>query len=126
MASESRQVWRLYSIEDGTTRMEELSVPMDEGETGWTSKLLGGPGVMFRRSAAGRFSPWHPAPRKQIIATLAGWGEMETGDGQKVRVLPGMLALVEDVAGKGHQTWTDPENGWHMLFIPLDDDTTLV
>ena len=125
MANDSAQVWRVYSVEDGTTRMEQLAVPLEENRTGTISKLLAGPGVMIRRSAAGRFSPWHPAPRRQMIATLSGWGEIETGDGQKVRLTPGVLVVVEDVAGKGHQTWTHPTEGWHMLFIPLNDDTTL-
>ena len=125
MANDVTQVWRIYSIEDGTTRLEQVDIALDEASGGVISKLLGGPGVMIRRSSPGRFSPWHPAPRRQIIATLGGWGEMETGDGQKVRCSPGVLAVVEDVAGKGHQTWTDPENGWYMLFIPLDEDTTL-
>jgi hypothetical protein len=126
VANDVAQVWRIFSLEDGTTSMEQLAVPMGPDRTGVTSKLLGGPGVMIRRSAAGRFASWHPAPRRQIIVTLGGWGEMETGDGQKVRCTPGTLALVEDVTGVGHQTWTDPVEGWHMLFIPLDDATTLV
>lgn len=125
MANDAAKVWRIFSLEDGTTSMEQLDVPMGPDRTGLASKLLGGPGVIIRRSNPGRFAPWHPAPRRQMIVTLAGWGEMETGDGQKVRCTPGMLAVVEDVAGVGHQTWTHPTEGWHMLFIPLDDDTTL-
>lgn len=125
MANETETVTRIYSLADGTTSMERVEVPMGPDRTGLASKLLGGPGVIIRRSTAGRFAPWHPAPRRQIIVTLGGWGEMETGDGQKVRCTPGTLALVEDVAGVGHQTWTCPEEGWHMLFIPLDADTTL-
>ena len=61
-----------------------------------------------------------------MIVTLAGWGEIGTGDGQRVRSTPGMLVLVEDVAGVGHQTWTGPTRGWYMLFIPLDADTSLM
>jgi hypothetical protein len=126
VANDVAQVTRIYSVEDGTTRMEQVQVPLGESANGVISKLLAGPGVMIRRSTAGRFAPWHPAPRRQMIVTLGGWGEMETGDGQRVRVLPGMMAVVEDVAGVGHQTWTDPTDGWYMLFIPLDDDTALV
>jgi hypothetical protein len=125
MADDVAQVWRIFTVRDGTTRMEQLSVPLSPDRAGITSKLLAGPGVMIRRSSAGRFAPWHPAPRRQIIATLSGWGEIETGDGQRVRLTPGMLAVVEDVDGVGHQTWTDPDDGWHMLFIPLDAETTL-
>ena len=125
MANDVATVWRVYSVDDGTTRMEQVRVPLEESQTGTISKLLAGPGVMIRRSIPGRFSPWHPAPRRQMIATLGGWGEIETGDGQKVRLTPGGLVVVEDVTGVGHQTWTDPAEGWQMLFIPLDDATTL-
>ena len=125
MANEAVKVWRVYSIDDGTTRMEQVDVPMGPDRTGLASKLLAGTGVIIRRSTAGRFAPWHPAPRRQMIVTLGGWGEIETGDGQKQRFTPGTLVVVEDVAGVGHQTWTDPEEGWHMLFLPFDDDTTL-
>lgn len=125
MANDVATVWRVFSLADGTTSMEQVSVPLEESTTGTISKLLAGPGVMIRRSPAGRFSAWHPAPRRQMIATLGGWGEIETGDGQKVRLTPGVLVVVEDVTGVGHQTWTDPAEGWHMLFIPLDDVTAL-
>jgi hypothetical protein len=125
VANDVATVWRIYSLEDGTTSMEQVAVPLEAAPNGVLSKLLAGPGVMIRRSSAGRFSPWHPAPRRQMIVTLGGWGEIETGDGQRVRLTPGVLVVVEDVAGKGHQTWTDPAAGWYMLFIPLDDATTL-
>jgi quercetin dioxygenase-like cupin family protein len=125
VANDVATVWRIFSLEDGTTSMEQVAVPLEESRNGTLSKLLAGSGVMIRRSTAGRFAPWHPAPRRQMIVTLSGWGEMETGDGQKVRCTPGVLAVVEDVTGVGHQTWTDPAEGWYMLFIPLDDATTL-
>jgi len=125
VAKDATQVWRVFSLEDGTTSMEQLAVPLSPDRTGMTSKLLAGPGVMIRRSAPGRAASWHTAPRRQLIATLAGWGELETGDGQRVRLTPGVLVVVEDVTGVGHQTWTDPTEGWHMLFIPLDAETTL-
>jgi quercetin dioxygenase-like cupin family protein len=125
VANDVAQVWRVYSLEDGTTSMEQVAVPLTEDRAGRTSKLLAGPGVMIRRSAPGRAASWHTAPRRQLIATLSGWGEIETGDGQRLRLTPGVLVVVEDVTGVGHRTWTDPAEGWHMLFIPLDDDTSL-
>jgi quercetin dioxygenase-like cupin family protein len=125
MANDVAQVWRVFSLEDGTTSMEQLAVPLNEERTGRASKLFDGPGVMIRRSAPGRAASWHTAPRRQMIATLSGWGEIETGDGQRLRLTPGVLVVVEDVTGVGHQTWTDPAEGWQMLFIPLDDATTL-
>ena len=126
MAQELATIWRVFSVEDGTTSREQLEVPLHEDRAGRTSKLLAGPGVMLRRSAPGRAATWHTAPRRQMIATLGGWAEIETGDGQRLRLTPDVLVVVEDVAGVGHQTWTDPVDGWQMLFIPLDDATVLV
>jgi hypothetical protein len=125
VADGSAQVWRVFSLEDGTTSMEQVAVPLNADRPGMGSKLLAGSGVMIRRSAAGRAADWHTAPRRQLIATLGGWGEIETGDGQRVRLTPGVLVVVEDVTGVGHKTWTHPTEGWQMLFIPLDDTTTL-
>ena len=126
MADGVAQVWRVFTLEDGTTSMEQVAVPLSADRTGMGSKLLAGPGVMLRQAAAGRASDWHTAPRRQLIATVGGWGEIETGDGQRVRLTPGVLVVVEDVTGVGHKTWTHPTEGWQMLFIPLDDATTLL
>jgi hypothetical protein len=46
----------------------------------------------------------HVGPRRQVIATIAGEGELETGDGQKLTVKPGVLTLIDDLTGKGHLT----------------------
>jgi len=119
------QVWRVFSLEDGTTSMEQLSVPLRADRAGMGSKLLDGSGAILRQAAAGRASDWHTAPRRQLIATLGGWGEIETGDGQRLRLTPGVLVVVEDVTGVGHKTWTHPTEGWQMVFIPLDDATIL-
>lgn len=125
MADGSAQVWRVFSLADGTTSMEQVAVPLSADRAGMGSKLLAGSGAIIRRAAPGRASDWHTAPRRQLIATLSGWGEIETGDGQRVRLTPDVLVLVEDVTGVGHKTWTHPTEGWQMVFIPLDDATTL-
>jgi hypothetical protein len=126
MVNDAARVWRIYSLEDGTTSMELVSVPLDDSGYGTISKLLAGPGVMIRRARPGIAPFWHPAPRRQMIATISGWGELETGDGRRLRATPGVLVVVEDVTGVGHMTATDPTEGWHTLFIPLDDETVLV
>jgi len=125
VAQETATIWRVYSIDDGTTRMEPIEVALDEARNGAQSKLLDGPGVMIRRVAPGITSTWHNAPRRQLIATVSGECEVETGDGQKLRVCPGVLLLVEDVEGVGHLTRTPTAEGWLCLFVPLDDATVL-
>jgi hypothetical protein len=124
-ASDVAQVWRIFSLDDGTTSMEQVAVPLSQDRAGKGSKLLAGSGVMVRRAAPGRAADWHTAPRRQLIATLGGWAEIETGDGQVLRCTPDVLVVVEDVNGVGHKTRMNPTEGWQMLFIPLDDATTL-
>jgi hypothetical protein len=125
VANDVAQVWRVFSLEDGTSSMEQVAVPLSADRAGMGSKLLAGTGAIIRRAAAGRASDWHTAPRRQLIATIGGWGEIETGDGQRVRLTPGVLVVVEDVTGVGHKTWTHPTEGWQMVFVPLDAETAL-
>ena len=47
---------------------------------------------------------WHPAPRRQFWMQIAGELEVEAGDGEKRRLEPGNVVLLEDVSGKGHVT----------------------
>jgi hypothetical protein len=125
MTDETTQIWRIYTAEDGTSRMEQIAVPMAAAGSGAASRLLQGPGVIFRRIPAGIVPSWHNAPCRQFVATISGEGEVETGDGQILVVRPGVITLVEDVTGIGHLTRGRGDEDRLCLFIPLDDDTTL-
>ena len=125
MANESAQVWRVFTVEDGTTRLERIEIPLEPVRFGAASKLLAGPGVLFRRMDAGVALPRHTATCRQMIVTISGENEVETDDGQKLTVRPGVVLLVEDVAGAGHLTRTLPSEDWLGVFIPLDDETPL-
>ena len=63
-------------------------------------------------------------PQRRLIATIAGEGELETGDGQKLTVKPGVLTLIDDLTGKGHLTRNGPE-GRLCVFMPLDAGTAV-
>ena len=67
---------------------------------------------------------WHTGPRRQLIATVSGEGVLETGDGQKLTVKPGVLTLIEDLTGKGHLTSNGPQ-GRLCVFMPLDAGATV-
>ena len=125
MANESARVWRVFTVEDGTSRMEQVEVPLESARFGAASKLLDGQGVLFRRMDAGVELPRHTATRRQMILTISGENEVETDDGQKLTVRPGVVLVVEDVTGAGHLTRTLPSEDWLGVFIPLDDETTL-
>jgi hypothetical protein len=69
--------------------------------------LVSGPiaatGVVFvtTPSEVREFEP-HPAPRRALVVMLEGEVEAETTDGEKRVIAPGMVALAEDVEGRGH------------------------
>ena len=125
MANESARIWRVFTVEDGSSRLEQVEIPLESARFGAASKLLAGPGVLFRRMDAGVDLPRHRATRRQMIVTISGENEVETDDGQKLVVRPGVVLVVEDVTGAGHLTRTLPSEDWLGVFIPLDDETTL-
>ena len=122
MAEETMAVWRIFSRPDGTSSMEQIEVPTPNG----ASKLIAGQGVILRRMPHGRQAEWHNAPRRQMLATIAGEGEIETGDGQVLVVKPGVTTLVEDLEGKGHLTRGRGNEDRLAIVMPLSDDKPLV
>ena len=119
-------IWRIFTRPDGTSAMEQVPLPMGAaGATGGASKHLGGNGVMFRYMPADMSADWHPAPRRQMVATISGEGEIETGDGQVLVLRPGVVTLLEDLQGKGHLTRGRGATGRLSVFIPLDDSTAI-
>lgn len=124
MAKETTEVWRIFSREDGTSAMEPIQIPMADAEHGTLSKLLEGPGAMFRWFPGHYPADWHRAPRRQLVATLYGEAEIETGDGQKLTIKPGVITLVEDLTGIGHITRSLGVERL-LIFVPLDEDTVV-
>jgi hypothetical protein len=111
---------------DGKSSMERIEVPLeDSGRGGGVSRLLAGKGVVIRRIGRDGTPDWHTAPQRQITATISGEGEIETGDGQTIHLLPGVILFLEDTDGAGHITRTLGESDRVALFLPMDDDTNL-
>jgi quercetin dioxygenase-like cupin family protein len=75
--AETVDVWRLFAQADGTSSMERIQVKLEGGR----SQLFSGTGVQIVSMAPNNVATWHTGPRRQLIATLAGEGELETGDG---------------------------------------------
>lgn len=126
-SNSSQTVWRIFTMADGRSSMEPIEVPLEaSGRGGGASKLLAGDGVIIRKIGREGAPDWHTAPRRQMTATISGEGEIETGDGQKIHLLPGVVLLLEDTHGVGHITRTLGNSDRIALFLPIDDDTTLV
>jgi quercetin dioxygenase-like cupin family protein len=125
-ALKAPEIWRIYTKDNGMSAMERIDLAMNPGAgAGTASKMLAGEGVQFRWFPPDMNADWHPAPRRQMVATLSGEGEIETGDGQKLVVKPGVMTLLEDTHGKGHQTRAHGGSGRLSVFLPLDDGTTV-
>jgi quercetin dioxygenase-like cupin family protein len=107
--------------------MEPIEVPLESnGRGGGASKLLQGEGVVIRKIGIDGAPDWHTAPLRQMTATISGEGEIETGDGQKIYLEPGVVLLLEDTHGIGHITRTFGQTARIALFLPLNEKTTLL
>ena len=115
--AELADVWRIFTLSDGRSSMECLKVKLEGGR----SSLFAGTGVQIVSMSANNEVPWHTGPRPQLIATIGGEGGIETGDGQKLAVKPGVITLIEDLTGKGHITRNGPQ-GRLCVFMPLAED----
>ena len=123
--AEPIRIHRIFTGEDGKSRMEEVEIDMEElgSGRGSVSKLFSGTGVIIRTAPPDMFSDWHNAPRRQLIATIAGEAELETGDGQVLHIKPGTIELVEDTTGIGHITRGRGTQTRVYLFLPVDEET---
>ena len=77
--AETFRIWRIFTGEDGQSRQEPVEVPLKSARFGLVSDLFTGSGVELHRQAPGLHANWHTAPRLQLIATISGEAEIETG-----------------------------------------------
>jgi quercetin dioxygenase-like cupin family protein len=118
--AETADVWRIFTLPDGKSSMERIQVQLPNGR----SPTFAGKGVQIVSMTPSTEVDWHVGPRRQMIATLAGQGELETGDGQKLVMKPGVITLIEDLTGIGHITRNGPQ-GRLCVFLPLENDVRI-
>jgi len=118
--ADTAEVWRIFTRPDGSSSMEALTVALPNGR----SSLFAGTGVQIVSMTPSTEVSWHVGPRRQMICTIAGEGEIETGDGQKLTVKPGVITIIEDLTGVGHITRIGPQ-GRLCVFMPVDADVKL-
>ena len=111
---------RIYTGTDGQSHSEEIEIKITNGNN---SDMVKATGIQFRRQPPGYFNDWHPGPRRQLIITLSGRGELELAGGRKVALLPGRIELIEDLTGKGHITRVVGNEDRVSIAIPLADQT---
>ena len=116
--------YRIYTGEGGISCVREEPHAMQpfrdsEGSYGEATSLLALSGIIFRVSQPGYVLDWHCAPRRQLLIGLKGACEIEAGDGTRVRVGPGDVALAEDLTGKGHITRVIGDEPRFYAILPL-------
>jgi hypothetical protein len=114
------KITRLYTGADNESHFEDIEVEFNLlNRRMEASELQPTQGIMFRRAPADHLSPYHPAPRRQYVITLAGQVEIETGDGTTRRFGPGDVMLADDTTGHGHITRVVGGQPRLYVFIPL-------
>jgi hypothetical protein len=117
-------VTRIYTGSDGQTHAEEMDPKLApaSGRIGFEqSAVTKTTGLRFIRRSPGLIEDWHTAPQRQYGITLSGRGEVEVAGGQKIRLEPGRIILIEDLTGKGHITRAIGTEAWTSVLVPLAD-----
>jgi hypothetical protein len=114
---------RLYTGPDGLTHAEEAEIKLTGDPQNQISEMFKVTGAEVHKAAAGRVNDWHVAPRRQLVITLSGRGEIEVSGGKKISVGPGSMELAEDLTGKGHITRVVGNEERVTIQIPLADQS---
>lgn len=124
MTSEYLTVPRLYVDADGTSRFDEVRLPL----AGTAEFRHSKPFSVDRASVNATDGGWglgrHPAPRRQLVITLRGRARIEAGSGESRVFGPGDVMLAEDTTGDGHLSVT-LEGPRVLLFVSIPDDVEL-
>ncbi|PZC49190.1 MAG: hypothetical protein C1O27_000559 [Chloroflexi bacterium] len=118
---------RIYTDEAGETHFEDLPIDLIPRDFAPPAGLINvsdpipAAHLVFFMVPPGWVGNWHPAPRRQYYAHLAGTLDVSVSDGSVRRVQPGDIALLEDVTGKGHETRTASDTEAQGIFIQLPD-----
>jgi hypothetical protein len=120
------KVTRIYTGPDGKTKVDEAELPLKARDGG--SEVSGSMAVtslQFRRTTPAYSLDWHPAPRRQLVVTLAGESEIELEGGRTLRFGPGHILLAEDTTGQGHKSRAVPGTDRIALDIVLAEGAGL-
>jgi hypothetical protein len=117
----SIRVTRIYTGQDNMSHFEDLAIPLLPSHYGKMSALVPATGVFFRETPKGGSLDVHPAPRRQLVVTLSGVGEVECGDGTRRRFGAGDILLAEDSTGQGHIA-REIDGSRLGIFIPLPEE----
>ena len=120
------KVVRVYAGDDGESHFEDVDIAVrSQGGIGRLSKLIRGPGVMFREVDGDYDLDFHKAPRRQFVVNLRGAVDITVGSGETRRLESGDILLAEDTTGNGHKSRAVDGRPRTCVFVPIDGDVTL-
>jgi hypothetical protein len=118
---------RLYVGTDGVSHFSNEQLPLVPAAGGQglgtlsVNRIGDVQGVMFAQLKAGSIEDWHVAPQRLLMVCVHGVVEITAADGQKRRLTPGQVMLLEDTRGKGHITHAVGPEDHVALAIPVPD-----
>ena len=77
--------------------------------------------LVFTTADGNWHGDWHPSPRKQYIFILGGAIEIKVADGEVRRFSSGDIVLLEDTAGKGHDTQVVSQKPALFAIVAISD-----
>jgi hypothetical protein len=121
---------RTVATPEGGSRFEDVAVPdriaeVVPGRPAFAASAGGGPaGATLLRIGAGWDGSWHPSPKRWFVVTLAGEIEVTTTDGETRRLRAGILWLIDDTTGRGHNTRVLSD--WSGFGVDLADQSPVL
>jgi hypothetical protein len=100
---------RLFATPDGTSHFGEGRLPFRLTEFAPPAPAVpvvatAATQCVFLHLPGGFDAGWHPSPARQFLFCLSGVTEVEVGDGEVRRFPAGSVLMLEDTAGRGHNT----------------------
>ena len=118
-ASKPVTITRLFTGSDGLTHAEDIRMKLSGDPQNQASEMLKASGAEIHRYPPGHVNDWHVAPRRQLVITVSGKGEIEVAGGKRIPVGLGHILLVEDLTGKGHITRVIGNEDRVTIQVPL-------
>src|SRR5215470_6764639 len=95
---EDMAIIRVYAGSDGKSHFEDITPPLSSrGDQSASAELIPGSGILIRRFEPTRSNPWHHAPGRYAVFTLAGAVDIEISDGTVRRLGVGDILIAEDL-----------------------------
>jgi quercetin dioxygenase-like cupin family protein len=115
------RVHNLYADVDGESHFRDIEIELSESMfgVGLLSKPQSVSAIMFRHVPPGIVLDQHTAPRRMYVVVLDGRVQFTASDGEARVLGAGQVLLVEDTAGKGHQSKSLDGPTFRAVFVTI-------